>query len=323
MRLLITGSSGQIGTNLALRCLELGHRVTGVDCRANAWTDAFECRLHDLSLPQPDRSGIFSAIERARPDVVVHFAAHAKVHALVKAPRRAMENMAMTQNVLEWCRALQIPMVLASSREVYGDIYRGTTAECDADFTAAASPYSAGKLASEAMVAAYGRCYGLKYLVFRLSNVYGRYDNDLDRMERVVPLFISTIANDQPVTVFGSEKVLDFTHVDDCVDGILSGIERLMDGQLRNETINLASGTGNSLLTMASHVGAALGKEPRVTIAPSRTGEITRYVANIDRAHTLLKFSPKIYLADGIYRAVAWGNEWSARPRAQAGAIAP
>jgi len=318
MRLLITGSSGQIGTNLALRCLALGHRVAGADCRANEWTDAFECRLEDLSQPPTDRSGVFSAIKHERPDVVVHLAAHAKVHALVSAPRRAMENIAMTHNVLEWCRTLQIPVVLASSREVYGDVYRTTTAECDADFTAAASPYSAGKLAAEAMAAAYGRCYGMVYLVFRLSNVYGRYDNDLDRMKRVVPLFISRIANDQPVTVFGADKVLDFTHVDDCVDGILTGIERLMGGHVRNETINLASGTGNSLLTMASHVGAALGKQPRVTIAASRAGEITRYVANLDRARTLLNFSPKVSLSDGIHRAVAWGSEWSSRSGMQA-----
>jgi len=313
MRLLITGSSGQIGTNLALRCLDLGHGVTGVDCRRNVWTDAFECRIHDLSQPQADRSEIFNAIEREQPDVVVHLAAHAKVHALVNVPRRAMENIAMTQNVLEWCRTLQIPMILASSREVYGDVHRRTTAECDADFTAAASPYSAGKLSAEAMVAAYARCYDLEYLVFRLSNVYGRYDNDLERMERVVPLFISRIAKNQPVTVFGAEKVIDFTHVDDCVDGILSGIERLMEGHVRNETINLASGTGNSLLTMASHVGAALGKQPRITIAHSRAGEISRYVANIDRARALLNFSPKLSLSEGIQRAVAWGNEWSVR----------
>jgi hypothetical protein len=123
-----------------------------------------------------------------------------------------------------------------------------TTAECDADFTAAASPYSAGKLAAEAMVAAYSRCYGTDYLIFRLSNVYGRYDNDLERLERVVPLFINQISRDHPVTVFGANKVVDFTHVDDCVDGLLLGIERLFDGRIRNETINLASGCGNTML---------------------------------------------------------------------------
>jgi UDP-glucose 4-epimerase len=318
MRLVITGSSGQIGTNLALRCLELGHRVTGVDCRPNGWVRLFDCRLHDLSQPQEAGAEILRDVERERPEIIVHLAAHAKVHALVSEPRRAMENITMTQHVLEWSRALRIPIIVASSREVYGEVYRTTTVESDADFRTAASPYSAGKLAVEAMTAAYGRCYGLKYLIFRLSNVYGRYDNDLNRMERVIPLFISRVGNDQPVTVFGGEKVLDFTHVDDCVDGIVAGIERLMKGQIQNETINLASGCGNSLLTMVSYVGSALGRQPRVSVAPSRTGEITRYVANIDRARTLLGFTPKVTLPEGINRAVAWGKEWSSASGTQA-----
>ena len=51
MRILITGSSGQIGTNLALRCLKAGHEVMGIDCRANEWTTAFDTTLQDLSIP--------------------------------------------------------------------------------------------------------------------------------------------------------------------------------------------------------------------------------------------------------------------------------
>jgi len=309
VRLLITGSSGQIGTNLAIRCLERGYRVIGIDCRANDWTNSFEYWCHDLSQPAAVCSEVFEAIADVRPDCVVHLAAHAKVHALVAEPRKAMENIAMIHHVLEWCRLLEIPVVLASSREVYGDVYRDTTLECDADFTAAASPYSAGKLAAEAMVAAYARCYGLAYLIFRLSNVYGRYDNDLERLERVVPLFIHQISRDHPVTVFGASKVVDFTHVDDCVDGLLCGIERLYDGRIRNETINLASGRGSTLLDLATQIGAALGKQPRVAIDHPRTGEISRYVANIDKARKLLGFTPKIALPEGIRRAVQWSEE--------------
>ena len=54
---------------------------------------------------------------------------------------------------------------------------------------------SASKIAGEAFVYSYARCYGLRYLVFRFSNVYGRFDNDLDRMERVIPLFIHQLSH--------------------------------------------------------------------------------------------------------------------------------
>jgi nucleoside-diphosphate-sugar epimerase len=69
---------------------------------------------------------------------------------------------------------------------------------------------------------------------------------------------------------------------------------------------------------MVSYVGSALGRQPRVSVAPSRTGEITRYVANIDRARTLLGFTPKVTLPEGINRAVAWGKEWSSASGTQA-----
>ena len=68
------------------------------------------------------------------------------------------------------------------------------------------------------------------YLVFRFSNVYGRYDNDLHRMVRVIPLFIHAMLRGEPITVYGGrDKTLDFTYVDDCVDGIVRGIEALAE----------------------------------------------------------------------------------------------
>jgi UDP-glucuronate 4-epimerase len=158
---------------------------------------------------------------------------------------------------------------------------------------------------------AYARCYDLPYIVFRLSNVYGRYDNDLRRMERVIPLFISKIRNEEAITVFGAEKVIDFTHVDDCVDGIVSGMDRLIDGRVRNQTFNLAFGEGHSLLKMVEYLGDALVREPQVILALPRVGEITRYVANLEKARALLDFSPKVPLRDGVRRAVAWSQEWS------------
>src|SRR5206468_9905596 len=115
---------------------------------------------------------------------------------------------------------------------------------------------SASKVAGEAFVYSYARCYGLHYLVFRFSNVYGRYDNDIERMERVIPLFIRSMSAGLPVTVYGREKTLDFTYVDDCVDGIVAGIERLLAGRVVNQTINLAYGAGNTLVHMAELIAA-------------------------------------------------------------------
>lgn len=307
LRVLVTGTSGQIGTNLALRLQREGHEVIGVDKRSNPWTDEFSYLVRDLS-ERIDGSD-YPAV-----DVVVHLAAHAKVHQLVEQPERALENMTMTFSVLEFARSEGVPVVFSSSREVYGDVRRFEGyGESTADFAFTESTYSASKIASEALIYSYARCYGLPYLVFRFSNVYGRYDNDLERMVRVLPLFAEQILRDEPIRIFGGEeKTLDFTYVDDCVEGIVRGIDALVGGRVVNETINLAYGEGNTLVTAAELIGEAVGREPRMTMAPPLIGEVTYYVADISKAKELLGWLPQTPLAQGIPLAVQW---WSTQPQ--------
>jgi UDP-glucose 4-epimerase len=311
MHVLITGSSGQIGTNLALRLVADRHAVLGVDNRPNPWTDQFRYILQDLSGRYPPHPTGIGGVDYPHVDVVVHLAAHAKVHQLVQEPERALENIVTTYNVLEYCRQRRTPIIFASSREVYGDIHRFSTEEASADFAYTESTYSASKIAGEALIYSYARCYGLRYLVFRLSNVYGRYDSDIERMLRVVPLFIRQISRDEPVTVYGADKILDFTYIDDCIEGLVRGIERLVGGQVENQTINLAYGQGNTLVRLAELIGAALGKKPRITLAAPLLGEVTRFVANIAKARELLGYEPQVALPEGVRRAIAWMQEWA------------
>jgi UDP-glucose 4-epimerase len=311
MRILITGSSGQIGTNLGLLLEKQGHFVFGVDKRPNTWTNHIETLLQDLSVPYRNFKGGIGHVEYPKDlDIVVHLAAHAKVHELVEQPDRALENITMTYNVLEFCRQNNLPIIFSSSREVYGDIHRYITEESHADFAFTESPYSASKISGEALIYSYAQCYNMKYLVFRFSNVYGRFDNDIERMERVIPLFIRKIKNHEPITVYGESKVLDFTYVDDCVAGIAKGIELLVNKRDANQTINLAFGQGNSLVAMAEFIGEAVGVKPDMTIKPARVGEVTHYVANIGKARALLGYDPKTPLREGIQRSVEWSKEW-------------
>jgi UDP-glucose 4-epimerase len=311
VRILITGSSGQIGTNLAEALLKRGHKPVGLDIRPNPWTDSFETVAADLTkLP----TGVAADLAGGGFGCVVHLAAHAKVYELVENPRKALENVEMAFNALEIGRKACIPFVFGSSREVYGDVTRHITDESHADFVIAESPYSASKIAGEAFVYSYSRCYDLPYLVFRFSNVYGRYDNDIERLERVVPLFIRKVERGEPITVYGPEKVLDFTYVDDCVSGVVSGIEKLAAGAVVNETINLAYGAGYTLGRLVEIISTALSKPAGVTYLPTRPGEVTRYVANITKASRLLGYSPSTPLEEGIAKEIKWAA--SARKRA-------
>jgi UDP-glucose 4-epimerase len=302
MKVLITGSSGQIGTNLALHLQARGDEVVGIDRRKNPWTDEIDTRAIDLLSARPDDlpAGPF--------DLVVHLAAHAKVFELVEYPDRALENVTVCFNVLEFARRHGTPFIFGSSREVYGDIHRHVTEEAEADFVVAESPYSASKIAGEAFIYSFAECYGLPYLVFRFSNVYGRYDNDLDRLERVLPLFARKIARDEPIVVYGKEKVFDFTYVDDCIDGIARGIDALVSGRAQNQTINLAYGQGSTLVDAVNLISLALGKKPRVTYEPARPGEVMRYVADITKARQLLGYAPQTPLSAGLPQSIEWAR---------------
>jgi len=311
VRILVTGSSGQIGTNLALRLHSDGHQVFGVDKRLNTWTDDFPYLLQDLAGHYAPFRGGINGVEYPDVDLVVHLAAHAKVHQLVRQPHRALENAVMTFNVLEYARLRHLPIVFSSSREVYGDVHRFEEyPEQAADFAFAESTYSASKIAGEAFIYSYARCYGLPYLVFRFSNVYGRFDNDLNRMVRVIPLFIHSMLRDEPITIYGGrDKTLDFTYVDDCIEGIVRGIEALAEQRVVNQTINLAYGQGNTLVQCAERIASELGVAPKMTLAPALLGEVTHYVADLSKARALLDYDPKVSLDEGIARAVAWFRE--------------
>ncbi len=308
MNILITGSSGQIGTNLALKLMEQGHSVLGIDKRPNTWTNKVPMKSLDLTSDCGAR--LIELISGYEISIIVHLAAHAKVFELVREPSRALENVVMTFHAAEAARQTDIPVIFASSREVYGDIHRHLTKESYADFVVAESPYSASKISGEAFIYSYSQCYGLPYIVYRFSNVYGRFDNDLERMERVTPLFIDRITKEEPIVIFGKEKVLDFTYVDDCVQGIMLGIDKLHSGEVKNQTFNLAYGEGNSLVTLAELIAKEVGKEPKITYKPSQSGEVTRYIADISHAKELLGYSPKTPFSEGIPKTIQWARDF-------------
>ena len=107
--------------------------------------------------------------------------------------------------------------------------------------------------------------------------------------------------------------MLDFTYVDDCINGVMAGIDLLAKGEQVNQTINLAYGQGNSLVDMARFIGEELGIEPDMTIEPSRVGEVTHYVANVGKARAVLNYHPTTSLREGIHRSVAWSMDWWSR----------
>jgi UDP-glucose 4-epimerase len=306
MRIVITGASGLIGTSLALRLLDEGHTVFGVDKDPNPWTDRISIQIEDLRSPDAARGEAWG-----EADAVVHFAARAKVHESVEQPANALANYTITHRVLEYCRQRRVPILFGSSREAYGEQERIPVAEDAVRVEGAASPYAAAKLADEALIRAYGRCYDVPYVIIRFSNVYGRYD-DLARNNRFIPLLCDRIPRGEPITLFGPHKTFDFTYIDDAVDGVCRAIERLVDasGGVSGHAINLGTGQGTTLLEAARLVAAAAGVEPKLVFGQMQTGEISRYVADLTKAQALLGYAPEYPATAGIPLAYRWWRSW-------------
>jgi UDP-glucose 4-epimerase len=128
----------------------------------------------------------------------------------------------------------------------------------------------------------------------------------------------------EPITIYGGrDKTLDFTYVDDCVDGIARGVEALAEGRVVNQTINLAYGQGNTLVHCAERIAEELDVQPQMTLAPSLLGEVTHYVADLTKARELLGYDPAVPLDEGIARAVAWFREHRAAHPEEDTAVRP
>ena len=100
--------------------------------------------------------------------------------------------------------------------------------------------------------------------------------------------------------------MFDFTYVDDCIDGICLGIDALVTGKVKDQTINLAYGQGWSLFDLVNLIELSVGRKADVTYESSRVGEVTRYVADITKARELLGYDPQVPLSLGIPTYVDW-----------------
>lgn len=295
--IMITGSSGTIGTYLCEQLLAEGYHVVGIDWKPNKWNKVVHAHTQILDLR---RRGALEQV-KGQFDLIVHLAANARVYELVKEPSMARDNFEMLFNVLEFARRNNIlRFIFASSREVYGNSNKFVHTEEEAFVKNCESPYTASKVGGEALVHSYQQCYGIDSIIIRFSNVYGMYDCS----DRVVPLFIKRALAGQPLTVFGREKLLDFTHVSDAVDGIMRCIIRFEN--VKNNTFNIATGKGTSILEIAQLINRFLGADKEIVLDEVRTGEVVRYIADISKARQLLDFNPKVTIVEGIRRSIEW-----------------
>ena len=298
-KILITGSSGTIGTRLFERLLSEGYDIIGFDKKKNKWHKHLQglTILGDL-LSKKDIGKIPKDI-----DLIVHLAANARVYDLIIKPDLALENAVSTYNILEFSRKNKIEKIIfASSREVYGNRYKAVARESEVDLNLAESPYAASKISNEAFIYSYSKCYGMQFAVLRFSNVYGMYDES----DRFIPKMIKKMRKNEDVQIFGKDKVLDFTYIEDCVSGIISCIKKFQ--KAKNSVFNIASGKGEKLTDVARIIKQEMKSKSKIRIMSERKGEVVKFIADITLSKKVLNYAPKTPFSYGIKSAIKWYN---------------
>ena len=296
--IMVTGSSGTVGTALCQELIDKRFDVIPLDIKHSYWDKRIERKtvFHDLRKP------LDKLRFRRRPDLIIHLAANARVHDLVVDPQKALDNYVMTHNLLEYARRQGIGrLVFASSREVYGESRTGEKRkESSTHVTKIKSPYTASKYAAESLIHAYNECYDIRPVIVRLSNVYGRFDVS----ERAIPLFIYYALRNRDIRIFGSEKRLDFTYTDDAIDGLVRIVRRY--DKVAPNTFNLTAGKATRIADVARTIVDRIGSDSKILMGKKRIGEISTFVADISRARKLLGYKPKVSLEVGIKRNIEW-----------------
>jgi len=297
-KILVTGSSGTIGTRLCEKFLENGFEVVGVDYRPNEWSEKIQSITIDIDLRNKDDVLNKLPID---VDLVIHLAANARVYNLVVDTSLARDNFDTIYNVLEFTRINKIKkFMFSSSREVYGNSQKIFYKEDESYVFNCESPYTASKIAGEALVHSYQECYGINFVIFRFSNVYGMYDNS----DRVVPSFFQLCENGRDLIVYGEEKLLDFTYIEDAITGIFQCIKKF--DKAKNEVLNIAYGQGTTILELAQLFKELLQTNNKITIKENRPGEVVKYIADITKATEKIGYAPQTPIMEGLKKTINW-----------------
>ena len=291
MKVLVTGGAGFVGTNLIKRLLKDDHEVFAVDNYSTGFRENQQDGCHyyyeDISnkyfwcLGDKDECEVTCDHEIEKPDVIFHLAALARIQPSFKNPHEVFKVNALgTENVLEYARRDNIPVIYAGSSSTHGDHY--------------ANPYTFTKWQGELLCEMYNKVYNLPTVITRFYNVYGPHQILDGAYAAVIGIFENLYNNNKTLTVTGDgEQRRDFTHVEDIVDGIVRCATNIEVAA--GKIFELGRGKNYSINEITKMFG-----EEEVEYIPARPGEMRVTLCKSIEARELLGWNPKIDIKDYI-----------------------
>jgi nucleoside-diphosphate-sugar epimerase len=303
MRILITGTAGFIGSNLAQGCIDRGWEVVGVDDMSNGHVDFVPRSVHDFMRCDFVFDGVINRIINKEFDVVFHLAARPRVSFSVEKPLFThVENVHKTIGLIEACRGNVKRFVFSSSSSVYGGAKRLPTPE-DEPFNPQ-SPYALHKAIVEQYLRLYAMLYGMDSVCLRYFNVFGKNQFGDSPYATAVSAWLTAIRQGRPLRSDGTgEQSRDMCHVDNVVRANILAAEHR--GKLNGTAINVACGdrvTNNEIL---AHLQK---KHPNIVVkhANWRPGDVMHTQADIAKGYQLIGYEPVVRFWDGLERTELW-----------------
>jgi dTDP-glucose 4,6-dehydratase len=318
MRLLVTGGCGFIGANFVrlvlnerpefsvvnLDKLTYAGNLANLEGAAEARGERYQFVRGDIC-----DEALVDELFAAGVDAVVHFAAESHVDRSIEAAGVFIDtNVGGTRVLLDAARRFGAArFVMVSTDEVYGSLGSGGAFREDMPL-APNSPYSASKAAADLLCRAFHVTYGLPVIVTRCSNNYGPYQFP----EKLLPLMLTNALEGAPLPVYGDGlNVRDWIYVEDHCRGLLTVLETGVPGQIYN--LGGASEQENIELVrlLVTELARQTGRDAEeflslITHVTDRPGHDRRYAMNFDKIRRELGWSPRIDLAEGLRRLVAW-----------------
>jgi len=329
MRILVTGGAGFIGSALVRHLIgNTEHEVLNLDKLTYAGnleslqSIANNTRYEFVQADIADAATVSAVLERFQPDAIMHLAAESHVDRSIDGPAAFIQtNIVGTYALLEATRAWWSRLPAEQRRafrfhhistdEVYGDLHGANDLFHEATPYAPSSPYSASKAASDHLVRAWHRTYGLPVLITNCSNNYGPYHFP----EKLIPLMILNALAGKPLPVYGNgQQVRDWLFVEDHARALLEVVSR---GEV-GETYNIGGHNEQKNLDVVHAICALLDElapqHPEgvaryadlITYVQDRPGHDLRYAIDASKIERELGWVPQETFATGLRKTVQW-----------------
>lgn len=304
-RYLVTGGAGFIGSHISEELAAKGFFVRILDNFITGKEENIASFLDDVELIRGDIRNLGLCREAVKGvDYVLHQAALPSVPRSIENPiLTSAINIEGTLNILLASRDASVKkVVFASSSSVYGDDEHLPKKEGLEGKPL--SPYAITKLAGEKYCQIFSKIYDLPTVCLRYFNVFGPRQDPSSQYAAVIPNFITRLLRDEAPIIYGDgEQSRDFTYVANVVD---ANLQAAHSDDVSGEIFNLGSGIRTSVNELASSLMELVEKSIEPVHVEERPGDVRHSFADVSKARSVLDYSPRKSLEDGLLQTINW-----------------